>query len=187
MSKALLKQIEKRVSEGSAFLMIGGWSSYTGRDGNYKGSVIEKILPVTCLAKDDRRHLASGAAFRVRVFHPILKGLSLKPSPVIIGYNEVQPKKDSKVILELEESASRKRKPLLILGNYGAGKVAAWTTDVAPHWCGGLVDWGDRRLRISVARGIQIEVGNHYVQFFSQLICWLSNPSPISSPLRGED
>ena len=61
--------------------------------------------------------------------------------------------------------------PLLIVGQHGRGRVAALATDVAPHWVGGLVDWGDRRVTQEVAGGF-VEIGNWYAQFFCNLLVW---------------
>ena len=58
--------------------------------------------------------------------------------------------------------------PLLVVGQHGRGRVAALATDVAPHWVGGLVDWGDRRITQEVAGGF-VEIGNWYAQFFRNL------------------
>ena len=63
------------------------------------------------------------------------------------------------------------RAPLLIVGRHGAGRTAALATDVAPHWVGGLVDWGDRRIVQEVGGGM-IEVGNWYARFFRNLVAW---------------
>jgi hypothetical protein len=59
----------------------------------------------------------------------------------------------------------------LIVGRYGAGRTAALATDVAPHWVGGFVDWGDRRIAQAVGGGM-IEVGNWYARFFHNLVAW---------------
>jgi hypothetical protein len=61
--------------------------------------------------------------------------------------------------------------PLLVVGQYGRGRVAALATDVAPHWVGGLVDWGDRRITQPIAGGF-VEIGNWYAQFFRNLLVW---------------
>jgi hypothetical protein len=61
--------------------------------------------------------------------------------------------------------------PLLVVGQHGRGRVAALATDVAPHWVGGLVDWGERRITQEVAGG-SIEIGNWYAQFFHNLLVW---------------
>jgi hypothetical protein len=47
-------------------------------------------------------------------------------------------------------------------------------TDVAPHWVGGFVDWGDQRVAQAVAND-GIEVGNWYARFFRNLLVWTGN------------
>lgn len=175
LSRGVMRGIEQKVLEGCGLLMIGGFDSFTGCGGCYRKTLIEKMLPVSCLPRDDRRNLASGAVFAPRLsHHPILNRIPLKPSPVLIGYNLVRPKSLSRVILDLKENVSTIKNPLLVTGCYGKGKTAAWTSDVAPHWCGGLVDWGSRRLVLSAAPHVRVEAGNLYVRFFSQLIGWLA-------------
>jgi hypothetical protein len=61
--------------------------------------------------------------------------------------------------------------PLLVVWQHGRGRVAALATDVAPHWVGGFVDWGDRRITQAVAGG-SVEIGNWYAQFFHNLLVW---------------
>ena len=61
--------------------------------------------------------------------------------------------------------------PLLVVGRHGRGRTAALATDVAPHWVGGFVDWGDRRVVQEVGGGL-IEVGNWYARFFRNLLVW---------------
>ncbi|PIQ85819.1 MAG: hypothetical protein COV74_07325 [Candidatus Omnitrophica bacterium CG11_big_fil_rev_8_21_14_0_20_45_26] len=175
LSRAVESAIEAQVTSGTALWMIGGWASFTGLWGKYHGTMIEKMLPVRCLTHDDRMNLGSGARLLQAKRHPLLKGLALSPAPFVAGYNRVIPKPKSQVILKLRENASGKRNPLLVLGHFGKGKTAAWTSDVAPHWCGGLVDWGCRRVKIKIGPGIKIEVGNDYVKFISQLTRWLVN------------
>ena len=167
----------RQVSNGSGFLMIGGWSSFSGLNGRYHKSLIEEILPVRCGASDDRRQVASGAYFKKVNSHPILKNIPLRTSPVIIGYNKVQSKKNAEIILKLQEKVSGKKAPLLVLGSYQDGKTAAWASDIAPHWCGGMVDWGNKRIKQQVTKNVSMEVGNLYVQFFSQLFHWLEKKS----------
>ena len=61
--------------------------------------------------------------------------------------------------------------PLLVVGECGRGRTAALATDVAPHWVGGLVDWGDGRVVQEVNAGA-IDVGNLYARFFRNLLVW---------------
>lgn len=52
-------------------------------------------------------------------------------------------------------------------------RVAAYASDLAPHWCGGLVDWGERTLKLPVAPGIGVQVGDFYARFIVSLVSWL--------------
>jgi uncharacterized membrane protein len=63
--------------------------------------------------------------------------------------------------------------PLLVIGNFGSGRVCAFASDVAPHWVGGLVDWGDARISVHAEGANQREVGNWYAAFFESLIRWV--------------
>lgn len=168
--RAILRQVEK----GTGLLMVGGWASFSGPYGGWKGSLVEEILPVTCLGRDDRLHIPSGAWMVPKAGHSMFRSLSFKDSPVIVGLNEVRPKKESRVVLEAETKKGR-RHPLLIIGEKGAGKTAAFTTDLAPHWCGGLLDWGGRHVTIPVHDRIPIEVGTHYLRFVTSILKWLTS------------
>lgn len=64
------------------------------------------------------------------------------------------------------------RFPLLVVGNYGKGNIAALATDVAPHWIGGWVDWGEERIKQQTTGDSFIEAGAGYVKFFAQLVRW---------------
>ena len=68
-------------------------------------------------------------------------------------------------------AAERPESPLLVVGQHGAGRTAALATDVAPHWVGGFVDWGDQRIVQDVGGG-PIEVGNWYARFFRNFVAW---------------
>ncbi|MBM4074350.1 MAG: hypothetical protein FJ267_01740, partial [Planctomycetes bacterium] len=60
--------------------------------------------------------------------------------------------------------------PVLVTGRYGNGQVAAFASDVAPHWVGGFVDWGDRRVKAKAKDAAEIEVGSYYARFWQTLI-----------------
>lgn len=62
--------------------------------------------------------------------------------------------------------------PLLVLGRHGRGRVVAFTSDVAPHWVGGLLDWGPERVRAQAPGAAEIEVGSNYAAFFTRLVRW---------------
>ena len=63
--------------------------------------------------------------------------------------------------------------PLLVVSDSGSSRSAAFASDVAPHWVGPLVDWGDARINAQAPGAGEIEVGNWYAQFFANLINWL--------------
>jgi len=186
-SMAAQRAIVAQVHEGAGLLMIGGWGSFSGPFGCWKGSLIEQLLPVTCHGRDDRKNFPSGALIVLRRPHGMWRGLSFVTPPVICGLNLLRPKPSSQVLLgarpmiprlhtggTLRVSLSPQEYPLLVVGASSDQRVAALATDAAPHWCGGLVDWGTRSLRLPVTKRIDAEVGDRYVQLFSCLIRWLT-------------
>ncbi|MBN1687748.1 MAG: hypothetical protein JW893_01465 [Candidatus Omnitrophica bacterium] len=175
------QKIAVAVKRGSGLLMVGGWGSFSGPYGGWKKSVIEKILPVQCLDRDDRIQFSGGAYLNKEQDHNILGGLSFKNPPVIIGLNDVKVRKNAQVVLSAKKIVNVGGKllldpishPVLILSSGGQSRVAALTTDLAPHWCGGLLDWGTNRQKLPASRYDSIEVGDQYIQFVTSLIRWL--------------
>ncbi len=175
------KLLVKQVQSGTGLMMIGGWGSFSGPFGGWKGSQVEKLLPVSCLNRDDRTNFTGGASAGLVSPHPSVKGVSFSQAPVICGMNLVLPKKNSKLVLAARRILSDGKKarleskafPLLVTGNAG-GRTAAFTTDFAPHWCGGLVDWGGDTQTLPVNSKIRIQVGKRYVQLITSLVSWLA-------------
>jgi uncharacterized membrane protein len=62
--------------------------------------------------------------------------------------------------------------PLLVTGQYGRGRTAALATDAAPHWVGGFVDWGKKRICPKLSGNEFLEFGEDYARFFAQLVSW---------------
>jgi len=53
----------------------------------------------------------------------------------------------------------------------GKGRVACFMTDFAPHWAGGLLDWGSKRIRIqNRQKQLVVEVGNSYIKLIQQIV-----------------
>lgn len=182
VSKEAENRIVKQVQAGAGLWMIGGWGSFSGPFGKWRGSRIEKFLPVDCLAKDDRIHFPSGAWAILNRADSFLRPAWFRQPPVICGLNRLRPKKDSSTILEAREIAGSDKKirlgplryPLLVTSKNTSYKSCAFASDLAPHWCGGLVDWGKKRLTLPVAEGIQIQVGDFYVRFVGSILNWLA-------------
>lgn len=178
-----MEHIVQCVREGSGLAMFGGWESYYGRLGEYHRSPLAAALPVEMLAADDRRNAAQPCLLSKKCEHPILAGLPWHEPPGVGGYNAVTPKPQTQVLLTGVQfqvtHAGRDWQftpgdevPMLVVGKHGAGRTAALATDVAPHWVGGWVDWGSRRITQPIGEGF-IEVGEAYALFFANLLRWL--------------
>ena len=182
------KQIEvivRKIEIGMAFLMIGGWESFTGAGGDYNNTLFAEVLPVIMKTKDDRVNFSSPCLIAKENDHEIIEKLPFEDDvPAIGGLNELTVKKDALNILSaVKYSVKKKGKkinlnqqkkyPLLVVGEYSLGKTAAFASDVAPHWVGPFVDWGTKRIK-AIADGAEaIEIGNLYAEFFANLIKWL--------------
>lgn len=177
-----LEEICEVVKQGTSFLMIGGWESFTGLNIEYKNSPLEDILPVQLLDTDDRRNYDQGiAVIATDVNHPVCSGLDFDRPAVIGGYNEFEPKENAICVLcgrkikisisdeVISTAVDHDKIPLLITDRAGKGNVAALAFDLAPHWVGGFVDWGTERKHVDFADGF-IEVGDMYYKFVANLL-----------------
>jgi hypothetical protein len=180
--QAAMAHVAERVEAGAGLVMLGGWESYFGRLGEYHDSPLAAVLPVTMSHGDDRRNWAQPCLIQQKMAHPIVDGLPWDRPPGIGGFNEIQPKPTAQTVLTAVtfdvhqnngefQFARNNEWPLLVVGQHGVGRTAALATDVAPHWVGGLVDWGDRRITQKVVDN-EIEVGNWYARFFRNLLAW---------------
>ena len=129
-----LKLIRNWVETGGGLLMVGGYFSFQGIDGKarWRRTPVEDTLPVTCLPYDDRVEMPEGAvAVIVKPDHPVMAGLSGEWPP-LLGVNEVELRDDAEVLATLP--GDQGGHPVLVLGGYGKGRTAAWTSDIGPHW-----------------------------------------------------
>jgi uncharacterized membrane protein len=173
--KMMIGQVER----GAGFLMVGGWASFSAPYGRWRGTAAAKMLPVDCLGGDDRTNFPGGAVVILKNEHAMFGSLSFRNPPVICGLNEIRPKRGSLTVLSAKKIVAKgsglktgREYPLLVADK--ATRVAALATDAAPHWCGGLVDWGRKRVKISLDGGFRVEVGQKYVELMSSLVLWLA-------------
>lgn len=172
-----------QVEAGAGLLMIGGWESFHGYGGNWNDTLIGDALPVEIAKDDDRINFDQGAYLREVADSPATTGLPWRERPPMIGgMNRFRAKPDAQTILEALPLATRFDAagqlemttlapiPALVVGQCEKGKTAALATDVAPHWVGGLVDWGNERVTAQAANAGAIEVGNWYALFWKQLL-----------------
>lgn len=184
---------------GSGLLMLGGWESYFGRLGEYHNTPIASVMPVAMNDSDDRQNYSSPVLLRPTTLeHPIVADLPWETAPGVGGYNRFDAKPNAQILLEgfrtqttwtnvldsLDAPINQadvklellEKFPFLVVGNEEQGRVAAFASDVAPHWIGGMVDWGTPRvfqeLPDSLGKDLFVEIGCDYAKFFAQLVKW---------------
>lgn len=182
-------QIVEQVEQGAGLLMIGGWESFQGSDGRWRGQPVGEILPVHIAEQDDRINCDQPTLVHCAASHAITEGLPwAQRPPTVGGFNRLVAKAEAQTLLEVKRFAARHTgpspedysftcmhsDPLLIVGQHGEGRTAALATDVAPHWVGGWVDWGLRRYPARAQTGQEVEVGDEYARFFHRLLRWTS-------------
>lgn len=182
-----IEAVCEKVKNGMGFLMIGGWESYVGLDGGYQKTALTNILPVNMADTDDRRNNSFPCMVVKQKQHEILADLPFETNtPLIGGFNEFSAKENSDVLLTVKTyNASWDGQthtlqpsdtfPLLVAGMCEKGRVACFASDVAPHWVGPLVDWGNERVCAKAKDSEDIEVGSYYCTFFANLVKWVGN------------
>lgn len=125
----LVETLRDFVIGGGGLLMVGGYMSFSGIDAKARWgrSALRDVLPVSVLDRDDRIEMPSGASARAEGSHTITEGLDGE-WPALLGINEVTAREDGRVLATVEGH------PLLVIGNSGKGRAAAFTSDLAPHW-----------------------------------------------------
>ena len=96
------------VAGGGALMMIGGYYSFQGINGGarYRHTEVEKVLPVRCLAWDDRIETPEGC------------------------YAEVEMHPEGKLLATVAGTDH----PLLAVREYQQGRSLVWTSDMSAHW-----------------------------------------------------
>jgi uncharacterized membrane protein len=152
-----LAALRDYVAGGGALLMIGGYMTFQGIDGKarYRGTAVEKALPITMLSTDDRVELPEGGRPDVTApDHPVLKGIEGQ-WPTFLGYNRLIARPDVTVLLRMG-----REDPFLAVWDYGEGRAAAFASDCGPHWGPPeYLNW------------------IHHDRFWAQLVSWLARQS----------
>lgn len=181
------------VTGGCGLLMIGGWESFHGAGGDWDQTAIAAILPVLMQSSDDRVNCDHPAVVRhVAAQSPVSDLPWAQRPPVIGGFNRFHPRDEAILVLEVDRlslSTGEGRwncelmetHPLLVIGRHGQGRTAALATDVAPHWVGGFVDWGDGRVTGQAEGAESVEVGDLYAAFWKKLLAHLMHSDRIDS------
>ena len=180
-----LQTIAEKVKDGMGLLMIGGWTSFSGSDSEYTDTILQEVLPVIMQPGDDRLNCSGTCIIEKAGAHVIIDSLPFDESPPAIGgFNRLKSKPAAAALLVVRQFKVSRRTgrfeftplknpdPLLVVGSYGKGRVTAFATDVAPHWVGGLVDWGNDTIKTNAPKANTVEIGNWYAELFANMIDW---------------
>lgn len=156
-----LKAIREYTRNGGGLLMVGGWSSFSGRfgHGGYYDTSVEEALPVNCLkGLDDRIETPEGVHVNIKIpDHPVVKDIPWNECPVFEGFNKILPKEGAQVLATIGEGEDEN--PLIVVWEYGKGRSMAFASDCSPHWAAFFQPW------------------NCYGQFWRQSVQWLGGKS----------
>lgn len=146
--------LKEWVHQGGGLMMLGGWMSFSGSRemGGWRRSGLAEVMPVQCLLGEDL--VESSAGFLAEVTdprHPLTRGLPWRSFPPIFGYNELQPRPEAEVVVQVRQTGH----PLVVAGRFGKGRVMVYASDPAPHW------------------GINFELWPGYDAFWQQALAWV--------------
>lgn len=141
-----LQQLQQRIGQGAGLLMLGGLNTFDV--GGYAGSPIAEVLPIT-LRSDLARSLVSSPPAESRVTEPVPLRV-VKPHPILQldpsrppqqvfdqlrpllecnRFTDVKAVPGIQVLLE-----SDRQDPLLVVGEYGQGRVVTFAGDSTWQW-----------------------------------------------------
>jgi len=129
--------IARFVTDGGGLLMVGGYMTFSGIDAKARWgrTPVADVLPVRVLDRDDRVETPAGMQPETVADHAITAGLDPR-WPALLGLNEVEAKPDATTL------AVAGGHPLLVVGEAGRGRTAAFASDLAPHWAPpGFLHW----------------------------------------------
>lgn len=91
-------------------------------------SPLAEVLPVEIANHDDRAERPAGVTPLVlNPDHAAIAGLGTE-WPALLGYNETRPRLGAETLVTVDGN------PLVAVGEYGEGRSAVFTSDMAPHW-----------------------------------------------------
>lgn len=147
------------VHSGTHMMFLGGWLSFNGEmgKGGWGRTRLAEILPVCCLDQEDLRESTEGfRAEAIDAAHPVLQGIDLTAMPPILGFNRTLPREGCPVVAGWAGEGD----PAVAVGQFGKGRVLAYTSDPAPHWGCNFVFW------------------NQYATFWTNAARWLTSTTP---------
>jgi uncharacterized membrane protein len=138
VSPGALKEIERLVSEGAGFLMLGGYSTFG--NGDWRGTEVERLLPVDLsvggqVEKPVRMLPTEEGLRKYSYVLRLTDGKDVKAAwenlPELEGMVRLKP---SATGLESVLAESQEREPILVAKNYGKGRCLAFAGDTTHRW-----------------------------------------------------
>jgi uncharacterized membrane protein len=184
VSPQSLEAIDRLVSHGAGFLMLGGYSSFGNSD--WQGTPIEKMLPLELPASrgqiDENRKMVPTPdglrrfAYLLRLTDEDKPEKAWEGLPDLEGISRLH--KSTKG-LETILAESNRGEPILITQNYGDGRVLAFAGDTTHRWV------------------VNPQKQQMHGRFWRQMVLWLAKqenaegtvwlkPDTRRLPLRGE-
>ncbi|MFC0140030.1 glutamine amidotransferase [Erwinia mallotivora] len=126
-----LALIHDYVAAGGGLMMIGGYYSFQGINGGarYRQTPVEKVLPVRCLAWDDRIEAPEGIYPQIEETHAVFDDIP-DSWPWLLGYNEVEMHPEGRLLATVAGTSH----PLVAVREYQQGRSLVWTSDMSAHW-----------------------------------------------------
>ena len=117
------------VRAGGALLMVGGYLSFQGIEAkaNYRATALADVLPVQLEVGDDREETPHGVHPHVVARHSAVAHVP-QELPAVLGYQRLRMRPAAETLIAVDGW------PLLVVGASGAGRAAAFASDMGPHW-----------------------------------------------------
>ena len=117
------------VRGGGSLLMVGGYLSFQGIEAkaNYRATALADVLPVVMEVGDDREETPHGVRPHVVARHAAVARVAPELPP-ILGYQRFTMRPAAETLIAVDG------RPLLVVGRAGEGRVAAFASDMGPHW-----------------------------------------------------
>jgi len=107
--------------------------------GQWQGTAIDTALPVTISADWDTNDDGVSAPHLDLPDHPIVAGLDWASVERFGGFNMLAPEENTTIVLSDPASGY----PLIVVGEYGAGKTVAYAGGLAGGWDEDFISWVD--------------------------------------------
>lgn len=150
-----LEVLAQWVRDGGSLLMVGGYLSFQGIEAkaNYRNTALARVLPVEMEVGDDREETPQGVKAVLLDNHAATVGLPTT-WPEVLGHHRFVAREGAVVLATVGDY------PLLVVDDEGAGRVAAFASDMGPHWLPAeFLEW------------------EGFAPMWNQLISWLARES----------